>query len=689
MAKLELLAPAGGESALRAAVQSGADAVYLGGPQFSARRGADNFSIEDIKRYAQYCHLYGVDVHVAVNTLIKEKELDSLFEYVCSLNEAGVDALIIQDLGVASKIHQLLPDMALHASTQMTVTSLEGVRHLEKIGFSRVVLARELSEEEIRYICANAKAEIEVFVHGAICMSYSGQCLMSSILGGRSGNRGCCAQPCRLPYRIMENDKELCGGYFLSPKDMSLINDLKKLEKMGVSSLKIEGRLKRAEYVSAVVGVYRKYLDNLSDTVSEADIKELTDAFSRSGFTNGYFTGKLGKNMMSHNTPGNVSDNKFTDEAKRRCEKNANFRKIPVNIMASVYEGAPVEITIYDDDNNYVTVLGNVCVEKAINKPIDKERVSEQLIKLGNTPFAARDISVSVDKGVTVSIKELNAIRRAAVDELIEKRSNREIGRVCDIIYDNQAFLKSNKTILTAQVNTLKQAKAVIDNGINVIYAPSEIVNDIRKISADVEVIVKTSDIFDKEKICEASLAISSAAAMEHYGGKKMYGDFRLNVFNSFTANYFRNLKSVTVSPELNIGEIKALVRNTDVECEVIAYGHLPLMLMRNCPLKAAGKCQDGKVKYTLKDRKNEEFKIMCTKNCNAVLLNSKPVYMADKLNDLTQTGINRIRLMFTIESFDECAKITKEYVRAFNGEKVNSPKENTFTRGHFYRGVL
>ena len=333
MAKIELLAPAGGENSLRAAVQSGADAVYLGGPKFSARRGADNFSVEDIAEYAKYCHLYDVDVHVAVNTLIKEKELSELYDYVYSLNDAGVDALIIQDIGAAQKIHEILPDMPLHASTQMTVTSLEGVKHLEKMGFSRVVLARELSKEEIKYICDNSKAEIEVFVHGAICMCYSGQCLMSSILGGRSGNRGCCAQPCRLPYCITDEKNTTNNGYFLSPKDMALISDLQELKCIGVSSLKIEGRLKRAEYVSAVVGIYRKYLDKISEKVSPEDMKELTDAFSRSGFTNGYFTGKLGENMMSHTTPGNVSDNQFSAEAKARCADDANFRKISVGIM--------------------------------------------------------------------------------------------------------------------------------------------------------------------------------------------------------------------------------------------------------------------------------------------------------------------------------------------------------------------
>lgn len=321
---MELLSPAGGAAQLKAAVQSGADAVYMGGYSFNARRSAKNFTPSEMKEMIDYCHMYGVKVHVAVNTLIKEKELGELLEYVYTLNDMGADALIIQDIGAAEMIKKAIPQMELHASTQMTVTSLEGVRYLENMGFDRVVLARELSKNEIEYICKNSNAEIEVFVHGAICQCYSGQCLMSSILGGRSGNRGRCAQPCRLKYSLSD-DK---SGYLLSPKDMSLINELQELEKIGVVSLKIEGRLKRAEYVSAVTGIYRKYLD-FPSRVSEADKKELLEAFSRTGFTDGYFKNKLGASMMSSADPSNC-ENHFTDEAKARAAENADFRKVPV-----------------------------------------------------------------------------------------------------------------------------------------------------------------------------------------------------------------------------------------------------------------------------------------------------------------------------------------------------------------------
>ena len=433
---MELLAPAGSSAALNAAVQSGADAVYLGGSRFGARHSAENFTAEDMKKWVDYCHLYGVDVHVTVNTLIKEKEIAALQEYVKELNNIGVDALIVQDIGAAEIIKNTIPDMTLHASTQMTVTSLEGVKYLENMGFSRVVLARELSEKEIEHICKNAKAEIEVFVHGAICMCYSGQCLMSSILGGRSGNRGRCAQPCRLPYELLEKGKSAGNGYILSPKDMALVNDLGTLNKIGVASLKIEGRLKRAEYVSAVVGVYRKYLDMLGtkkgETVSKRDMQELLDAFSRTGFTDGYFKGNLGKNMMRHDTPSNSAENRFTEEAKKRAKENANIRKIPISIMGTLKSDSPFELTFYDNDGNYAYTQGTLNAEAARQKAMDEKRLREQLLKLGSTPFECEEISVFVDDGITLPIKEINSVRRDAAEKLMLERQSRETGRVTE-----------------------------------------------------------------------------------------------------------------------------------------------------------------------------------------------------------------------------------------------------------------
>lgn len=688
---IELLAPAGSPAALRAAVQSGADAVYLGIDTFGARQSAENFSLDELPKWIDYCHLYGVDVHVTVNTLIKNNELSKLSECVKRLNNAHADALIIQDLGAAEIIKNTVPDMTLHASTQMTVTSLEGVKYLENMGFSRVVLARELSKNEIEYICKNAQAEIEVFVHGAICMCYSGQCLMSSILGGRSGNRGRCAQPCRLPYELMEKGQCAGRGYILSPKDMSLINELGTLNEAGVKSLKIEGRLKRAEYVSAVVGIYRKYIDNPKEVTAQ-DMQELKDAFSRTGFTDGYFKGQLGKAMMSHKISGNSSDNKFTADAVLRTSENANARKIPVNIVGTLKEGAPLEVVMYDNDGNFFDAVGTLNSETAVNKPLDKTRFKEQLLKLGSTPFEAVSAEVYTDSGITIPVKEINAVRRTAVDGLIKKRIERHTGRICDSELFTAHERKENDIILTAEVSSEEQLEAAIQAGIKRVYAPARIMNK-RLVgmaqSNRTELVEKASEIFSGQEITSDAVLVSSSAAVYKYAEKRLYGDFRLNVFNSRTAEHFSKLQGITLSPELNLHEIRDILKYTTAQTEIIGYGHLPLMIMKNCPVRAMGKCQKGRQIYTLRDRKNEEFPIICSDDCRSVLLNSKPLFTADKITDLTDLKINSIRLIFTVEKFSQCGKIIDVYKRAMKGEKIEPMRENTFTRGHLYRGVL
>lgn len=698
---MELLAPAGSSNALRAAVQSGADAVYLAGQSFGARQSAENFSIEEMKKWADYCHLYGVDVHVAVNTLVKEKEVPQLIEYAKQLNSARVDALIVQDLGAAEIIKNTIPDMVLHGSTQMTVTSLEGVKYLESMGFSRVVLARELSEKEIEHICKNSKAEIEVFVHGAICMSYSGQCLMSSILGGRSGNRGRCAQPCRLPYEMLEKGKSVGKGYLLSPKDMALIDNLGTLNDMGVASLKIEGRLKRAEYVSAVVGVYRKYLDKIgngtAETASKNDMRELMDAFSRTGFTDGYFKGNLGKNMMSHDAPGNSSENKFTDAAKQRAAADANVRKIPVNIVGTLKKNSPLEVTIYDNDGNYACTQGTLNSEAAQHKAMDEKRISEQLLKLGQTPFECAEINISVDDGITIPIKEINSVRREAVRKLIDERQYREKGQEIDFNINVDINRPESELTLSVEVETEDQLRAAIKNTVGKLYVPDKLMGTLKNKTLKsevekkgIEIITKASEIFCEENIETQGVLVSSPAAIYKYKDKRIYGDYRLNVFNSHTAEHFSDLEILTLSPELNLHEIRTLCENTMARTEVIAYGRIPLMTMKNCPVRAMGKCQNGKQIYKLRDRKSEEFPLICGKNCTAKLFNSKPIFMADKLDDLRKTKINSIRLIFTVENFSQCDKIINVYKNALFGKKIeNDMAENSYTRGHFYRGVL
>lgn len=684
---IELLAPAGNETALHAAVQSGADAVYIGGTKFGARHSAKNFTIDDIRKQTEYCHLYGVDVHVTVNTLIKEKELAEVVEYARELNDVGVDALIIQDIGAARLIHKALPDMQLHASTQMTVTSLDGVKYLEDMGFSRVVLARELNKKEIETICAGAKAEIETFAHGAICMCYSGQCLMSSILGGRSGNRGRCAQPCRLNYTMLENGKACGSAYVLSPRDMALVRHLKELRDIGVSSLKIEGRLKRAEYVSAVVGVYRKYIDNAAE-VSKQDMRELHDAFSRSGFTDGYFTGNLGAPMMSHKNPGN-DNNTFTDAAKKRAMVDANIRKIPVSISGTMRKGEPVRVSVFDSDGNFAEAYGETIVEKAANKPLDKQRFLAQLVKMGSTPFEAAEMYADIDEDATAPIKDINSARRAALEKLAQIRSDRPKGRSLSAELPKRVQRPKANVKFSAEVRNIEQGRAAAECGIDLIYAPAEAAAELQKEFNNIEVVTRAEDIFREQKIVTGAVTVSSNAAIHHYGksGVKLYGTHRLNVFNAASLEHYSNLSLLTLSPELRLSEIMDIAEHSSMPFELIGYGRIPLMLMKNCPAKAMGRCQKHKDRISLKDRRGEEFPIICHKGCIAELLNSKPLYMADKLPDLMKTGAERIKLVFTLETPQQCRKIVKIYKEALNGS-VSKMRENTFTRGHYYRGV-
>lgn len=677
---MELLAPAGSFDALCAAVGSGADAVYIGGSEFSARRGAVNFTIEEIEKAARYCHLRGVRLHVAANILIKEREKERFLEYIGKLNKIGVDAVIIQDIGMASLVHKIYPDLPLHASTQMTVTSLSAAQKLRDAGFSRVVLARELSKEAIQIISCKSGVETEVFVHGALCMSYSGQCLMSSVIGARSGNRGMCAQPCRLPYTL--NGKK---GHFLSPKDLCMIKRLPELLKIGVTSLKIEGRLKRCEYVSTVCGVYRKYLDNPRE-VEKADIDELYNAFSRSGFTDRYFDDAPSGEMMCYENPSNAAENIFTDEAKKRCREGADYKKTEIFLSCEMKKDQPLHISAWDSVGHFADVFGSIKAEAAKNKPLDKERLRQQLSKLGDTPFFVENPEVTVDEGIILPISEVNAVRRNVIEKLSDEICRREY-RV-NVVEEEHIAKKntSKEMILAAQVETREQALACINAGITEIYADTPLANRLSGEFENVRIIAKLPPIVRDDRKYEApvlsDILISNIGQLDE--SKNCLGDFRLNITNSDSVRFYENLESVTLSPELNLKELSGISEGS----ELILYGRIPLMVMENCPLRAQNMCQKGKMIHSLCDRKNEKFPLKCNEGCVLEILNSKPIYMADKLENVKNLKISRARLIFTVENSAECGKIIEEYKMALIGKNVKTPEENTFTRGHFYRGV-
>ena len=675
---MELLAPAGSFDTLIAAVQSGADAVYIGGSEFSARRSAGNFTIDEIIRAADYCHIRNVKLHVAANILIKEKEVSAFLEYIGKIYRVA-DAVIIQDIGMASRIREMYPELPLHASTQMTVSSVSAAKRLEEIGFERIVLARELSMSQIETICNNVNAEIEVFAHGAICMSYSGQCLMSSIIGGRSGNRGMCAQPCRLPYNI-DGEK----GYLLSPKDLCMLEHLKKLENIGVASIKIEGRLKRKEYVSAVCGIYRKYLDS-PGKLQDSDMQELLDAFNRSGFTDGYFTGKIGKRMMSYKNPANVGENKFSDWVKQHANEKCNLRKSGIYISASLRKAEPLRLSCWDDNGNFYEALGDITSQIAVNKPLTADRLKEQVEKLGQTPFYSIETEIDIDDGITIPVSEINSVRRRLTDGMSEAkcfRREEQRGEYTPTVIQR----KADGIKLVCQVATYQQAKTAIECGVDEIYADTPLANKLYKEFKNAKIIAKLPPIHRDDRSYEnpETKAVLISNMGQYDETKECYGDFRLNITNNETVAFFKDLKRVTVSPELNINELQPISEG----CEIIAYGRLPLMAVENCPLNAVGKCQRGEFKHSMTDRMGEIFPVKCNEGCVAEILNSKPVYIADKPEIVNKLKINALRLVFTVENAGKCGTIIKEYKKMIKNVPGSAMSDNTFTRGHFYRGT-
>ncbi len=696
----ELLSPAGGRDALVAAVQNGADAVYIGGTTFSARAGAANFDNRQIVDAVRYCHIRGVKVFVTLNTLIKESEYQDAVNFASFAYEAGVDALIIQDLGLAALLHFAVPKLRLHASTQMTVHSLAGAKKLEKLGFRRVVLARELTREQIFEIKKNTNLELEIFVHGAICNSYSGQCLFSSFLGGRSGNRGRCAQPCRLMYSLKNSDETLKKGYLLSPKDMCLIAHLKDIKDAGIDSLKIEGRLKRPEYVATVTKIYRKYLDNPKNP-EKADIDALLGAFNRSGFTDGYFTGNTGGNMMSFDSPSNVSEERFEKDIKRTFAEGANLRKVDVFASCKIKIGRPMEMEIRDADGNCVRAYG-AATEAAQGSALEYDRVYAQLSKFGSVPFELKNLALDMDDGVFCRVSDINALRRDACDMLIEKRA--EVNTESSACSAGYIGIKSSDVSeeISAEVQTLQQAKILIDMGIDKLYMPANVVRELGNYEGKTQIITKLEAIVnnENEKIYDnvptgAVMCSSLGAAYALSEKHTVYGDYRLNVYNSYSMGFYldNGFERVTLSPELSIKDIYEFSKKADVgACDVLVYGRIPLMTMKNCVIKSCTeKCGKGREGFYLVDRMGEKLPLLCqSESCTNLLLNSKPLYMADKMDELKKAGVRKIMLLFTIESAEECREICGEYIRAMSGEKVaNSMGENNFTRGHFYRGVL
>ena len=679
----EILAPAGSFEALQAAVRYGANAVYLGGKAFNARRNASNFSGEELKTAIDYCHARNVRAYVTMNTLVSDGELKNAYEAIECVCNANADALILQDTGLAAMVREVCPSMPLHASTQMSVQSIEGVELLRSMGFTRVVLPRELSEKEIRAISAQTDAELECFVHGALCMCISGQCLMSSMLGGRSGNRGLCAQPCRLPFGI--NGR---GGNNLSLKDLSLVEELHRLENAGVCSFKIEGRMKRPEYVAAAVTACKNSLNGIDNDDINGSLRAV---FSRSGFTKGYFEGKLGSEMFGTRTKEDVEGAAGVLSGLQRLYDNEN-PLLPVDFTLDFNENQPMKL-VAACCGFVAEAVSEKSPAPALNKSLCREDLVQRISKCGGTQFYANRVEINFTEGLNASAGALNELRRnalAALEEKIICRKKREI-----LPYKiNSNSHKPSGFKLHARFfneNQLPDNLGRISRVILPIEVSGEAVE--RLISKGIEVAVEIpAPVFSNaDKYAEKlnrlknhGLTLAWICTLDGVGIAKKAGldfaaGFGMNILNSLSLEEMKRLGATDslLSCEIKLADVSELTG--DIARGLMIYGKIPLMLTRNCPVKNKISCNECGGKSELVDRMGVRFPVIC-KNGASFILNSRPVWMADKKHELCSADFGL--LYFTNESKTECENIISAY--------IDSKKpDGEFTRGLYFKNVL
>lgn len=693
---MELLAPAGSMEALRAAVCNGADAVYLGADTFNARINARNFSAADLQEAVVYCHVRGVKVHLTLNTLVLDREMPRAAELIRLAASCGVDAFIVQDLGVVSLCRQLAPDVPIHASTQMSIHSLEGVMEAAALGCSRVVLARELPAEEIAHICKKSPVEIEVFVHGALCMCYSGQCYLSSVIGRRSGNRGQCAQPCRLPYGYGRFEST---RYPLSLKDNCLAGELDELRRMGVASIKIEGRMKRPEYVAIVTRAYRTVLNG--GKLTPSDLQELETAFSRQGFTDGYFRGQTGSDMFGRRQEGEDTADLFA--SARATYEQGEPQRIGVRFYAMIRRGEPAQLAVEDPDGNLCRTRGPV-PEQAVYRSLTPQDLEQQLKKTGGTPYLCTAVRSSLDPDLMLPASAINAMRRDVIAELTAKRGRAAPARLN--AYDEPPRYDgiAGEPQLTIAVRTAGQITSrMLSMKPTVLYVPlSELAEhpDLpQRVSVETQLAAILPRVIWSGELAPVARQLRTVYEMgvrqvlagnlgqlhiARAAGFAVRGDFGLNIVNSRAMRYLREqgLDSQLLSFELTLPQIRDISKA--VPAEVLIYGRLPLMLMENCVMKnrtGICACQTGTVR--LVDRVGEEFPIVKDPGtCRNVLLNGKKLYLLDKKDALRGMGLWALRLQFTTENPGEIDKVLMDY----QGRAVFDA--GSYTRGLYSRGV-
>lgn len=685
-----MLAPAGSTESLIAAVRCGAAAVYLGLSDFNARRAAHNFTDDTLAEAVAYCHARGVKVHLALNTLVRDDELADALRAAETACRLGVDAIIVQDLGLARCIRAAAPTMPLHASTQLSCHTPAGVEFLRNAGFSRVVLSREMSREEIA-ACAGRGVELEVFVHGALCMSVSGQCYFSAMLGRRSGNRGACAQTCRLPFAPADKSGKPCppDAAALSLKDHCLLDYIAELESLGVTSLKIEGRMKRPEYVAAASAVYSAAARGKA--VAPDTLDALKKVFSRTGFTDGYYTHRLGGEMFGTRRKEDVTAAAgVLGSLARLYGKETPLVPVAMDFAADT---AACTLTVTDEDGHRVCVTTDGA-EQAINCPLDPARAQEQLAKTGGTPFYATDIAVTVDEGLTLPMARLNALRRDALDKLLDVRE-----KTSPIPFDITAVpsFPTGKTYtepawFVRLANAAQYSDALHPH---LVFLPLDTLTDTirsltaagQKVGIDIPRGMFGTEDSVTVKLKAAAKAGAVAALCGNVGaiplakaaGLTPIGGFGLNMMNSQALSFCKGagLAAATLSMELTFQQMQTL-GNTPLPVGILLYGRQPLMLTRNCPRKSAlGSCT-GCNNQGLTDRTGAQFPVMCAGGCSEVL-NTVPLYWGDKMNEVPKVAFYLFH--FTIESADEVAEVLRAY-------RNGTPPPPAITRGLYRRGV-
>ena len=701
----ELLAPAGNLEILKGVIESGADAVYVGGSMFGARAYANNFTEEELLEAIDFAHLRGVKVYLTVNTLIKNSEFSKLYDYLLVYYKRGLDAVIVQDIGVVKAIHEYFPSMEIHTSTQMTVTGADGVRFLSQFGVTRVVMAREVSLAEMKRIHEETGMELEAFVHGALCYSYSGQCLFSSILGGRSGNRGRCAQPCRLPYTVEGKKDE----YILSLKDMCGIKALDKLHDAGVYSLKIEGRMKQLEYACGVVKYYRSYIDS-KKPVSDADYDRIKALGNRCGFTDRYYFDHNGSDMVTYVKPNFVSN---------AAEPSPEKRKLSIEGELVLREGEPGSLTVKRGDVTYKASIEPVSA--ALKAPLDKKAAIDRINKTGDTDFEFSHIKAQIGENVFVPNGALNKLRRDAISGLCDKLLKKyyrndaryaDISSMCelpehvvksDAAHEDGAVNAKDYTTICSCMTRAQLDTLISYDCFDVFYLDFDMYDRktlIQQFADDVKSLTKrnkkvylmlptifradSSDYFvsiakELDTVSFEGFVVKNYEELylteNLFTGKKVILDHNMYTFNDVSKSVFfeHGVSGDTVPLELNSREI---MHRNNIGSQMIVYGYYPLMTTANCVHKNTKGCDKKQKLIYLKDRYNKSFAVCNNcKECYNTIYNSLPTMLTKNIGKLKEAGIRSFRYSFTIE--------TPKQIKAVMDDKVAE-----YTNGHYKRGV-